>query len=198
MTIRIRCPSKSCICCRERKPTAEFYEHPMMADGRLNKCRDCCKLHAAANYRAKREAHNQRYGFPQSATKQCKDCGQVKPLDEFYYKATGKYQRRAECTTCFAIRHAADAPKTQEARIRWRRNNPGKTQAQATLRRAVRSCRIAKPSTCSRCGREASRIEGHHNDYTKPLKVEWLCTKCHGAEHRKKYNKEVEVCEQAA
>lgn len=34
---------KPCICCGVTKPIAEFYAHKMMADGHLNKCKDCVK-----------------------------------------------------------------------------------------------------------------------------------------------------------
>ena len=35
---------------------------------------------------------------------------------------------------------------------------------------------------CCRCGK--TPVEAHHEDYSKPLDVTWLCLKCHGARHR--------------
>jgi len=45
---------------------------------------------------------------------------------------------------------------------------------------AIRDGKIEK-FPCSVCGNIAS--EGHHEDYTKPLEVIWLCRKHHTLKH---------------
>lgn len=55
-------------------------------------------------------------------------------------------------------------------------------EARWKLRRAVASGRIVR-QPCEKCGSELAH--GHHEDYSKPLDVRWLCVKCHGKEHRR-------------
>jgi len=38
--------SKVCIRCKQRKGVSEYYAHKQMGDGRLNKCKACCKAQA--------------------------------------------------------------------------------------------------------------------------------------------------------
>lgn len=52
---------------------------------------------------------------------------------------------------------------------------------------ALESGELIRPSACQGCGRtytrsrigNRSRIESHHNDYSRPLDVRWLCRQCH-------------------
>lgn len=49
---------------------------------------------------------------------------------------------------------------------------------------AERRKEIKRPSACSECYR-GGRVHGHHDDYNFPLKVRWLCPKCHADWHSK-------------
>lgn len=65
--------SKPCICCKQQKPIDEFYRHPQMGDGRLNKCKDCCRKHARENRQdnleAKRAYDRERFRRPERKAK---------------------------------------------------------------------------------------------------------------------------------
>ncbi|KKN69367.1 hypothetical protein LCGC14_0442270 [marine sediment metagenome] len=66
-----------------------------------------------------------------------------------------------------------------------------KRRARETLRRAVKLGKIAKPRRCSKC-KAKNNIEGHHEDYSKPLEVEWLCMDCHDERHMSKGKTQME------
>lgn len=67
---------------------------------------------------------------------------------------------------------------------KMREKFPEKHKARMELRNAIRRREVIKPKICSKCGAEPGRIEGHHEDYSKPLDVIWLCTKCHRKLHK--------------
>lgn len=59
----------------------------------------------------------------------------------------------------------------------------GKRQARAAMQTATDKGIIKRGDTCEQCG-GGGVIEGHHDDYNKPLTVRWLCKKCHFAWHK--------------
>lgn len=78
---------------------------------------------------------------------------------------------------------------TTAGRISFRKKNvktwgkyPEKQQARIKVQYAIRSGKLRKSSICEICCKPG-RIEGHHMDYSKPMKVVWLCTHCHATFH---------------
>lgn len=58
---------------------------------------------------------------------------------------------------------------------------PEKIRARYILNNAIRKGQLERKS-CEVCGNE--KAEAHHDDYTKPLEVKWLCSKCHAEYHK--------------
>lgn len=89
--------------------------------------------------------------------------------------------------------------KAREQVISWRKENKekyneyqrkfkSKNRTQIDARRcvyyAVKGGILIKPLLCEICG-ENKPLQGHHEDYTKPLEVKWLCRTCHCQQHNK-------------
>ena len=58
-----------------------------------------------------------------------------------------------------------------------------KRKARLATMYAERKGILVRPNNCEVCGSNY-RIEAHHDDYTNPLVVRYLCKKCHAAIHR--------------
>jgi ribosomal protein S27AE len=48
---------------------------------------------------------------------------------------------------------------------------------------AVARGELDRSDFCARCGDGERRVIAHHEDYLRPLSVEWLCFPCHAKRH---------------
>lgn len=122
------------------------------------------------------------WGRPPSC--QCGACSKCKHAAYVrdWYRSKSLDERRR-------MRAQRDAERVREAdRQRYRENkeNPEsgymiRLEATRKLNAAVRRGEI-KRGACEACG-TTENVQGHHDDYDKPLDVRWLCTVCHAAEH---------------
>jgi hypothetical protein len=60
--------------------------------------------------------------------------------------------------------------------------------AHQAVARAIASGRLVRPAFCGECGKPPRAhwrpwIYAHHDDYSKPLDVRWLCSSCHKLHH---------------
>jgi hypothetical protein len=67
----------------------------------------------------------------------------------------------------------------------WRKANLLRTTAHNKVSWAIISGKLSRPDRCDDCGQRA-KLHAHHEDYAKPLEVQWLCPGCHHNRHRAK------------
>lgn len=150
---------KMCRECNIEKPLLDFYSHKGMKDGHLNKCKECVKLriekYAKLNVEKKKEW--------------CRNYANSKK---------GKAKSAKYLSTEYG--------KTVKLRAseNYKKRYPLKVKANHFVAYAIECGNLIKPSVCSECKSE-SKLEGHHDDYTKPLVIRWLCIPCHKQWHRK-------------
>jgi len=59
-------------------------------------------------------------------------------------------------------------------------------KARSMVNTAIKSGIIAKGTTCIDCGKVGHGLHAHHEDYSKPYHVVWLCPKCHHRRPKRK------------
>jgi hypothetical protein len=70
--------------------------------------------------------------------------------------------------------------KTDTRQANWRRLNAEKYQAHLAVQRALNSEELVK-GVCEVCG--SPDVDAHHDDYSEPLAVRWLCRQHHARLH---------------
>ncbi len=129
--------------------------------------------------------------------KRCAKCGQNKSRTEFSARTISKDRLQQRCVKCRAEDRMRDKDRIKATNKEWRKNNPGwstavgkryrerypeKNRAQRIIEYAIRTGKIYRPDYCESCFKECVP-DGHHEDYSKPFEVEWLCKLCHTKLH---------------
>jgi hypothetical protein len=148
---------KRCMKCRIEKELGFFYLHAGMADGHLNKCKDCTKndvkKYQKANVESVREYEKKRSLEP--------------------HRVAARY----EYSQTIRGRNVGN-----KAKQTWILRNPRKRAAQILFRNRQRYDVSLHSRPCLRCGEE--KTHGHHENYDKPLEVVWLCPAHHKQRHK--------------
>ena len=135
--------------------------------------------------------------------KQCRTCKVELNYENSYIKNTTnllckthyhKYKNRVNPKTGYSAMQKYELKnnktkkrKRQFAEIakRMYQKYPEKWRARSKVSYAVRTGKIIKPKKCESCLKENLKLQAHHEDYTKPLDVMWLCVGCHNNHHHK-------------
>ena len=79
-------------------------------------------------------------------------------------------------------RSRGEPNKNAQYRKNYKKRYLWKHKARKLFQQAVKRGLLIRPNRCSRCG-VTCYPHGHHQDYTKPKQVIWLCHSCHVEEH---------------
>jgi len=145
--------------------------------------------------------------FGRTTTRACEQCGASFVATESHVKqGMGKFCSRS-CTSRYRMANgdmfngkshrwtpeeaavvsvmggqATAAYWAQNPPVPYYKREPLKTSAHRMVHNHVAKGTL-KRSPCADCG-TTDNIHGHHEDYSKPLDVTWLCGRCHRMRHR--------------
>lgn len=152
---------KTCRRCLKEKALDQFYVAVAMKDGHINTCRDCSSARSA-EYRLNNLARIQKRDRinNRSDARKAQD-----KLRRIKYREDGTLKRKQQA---------------------YNAKYPFKIKAHRVVKNAIRRGRLVR-LPCEVCG--AAKAQAHHDDYSKPLDIRWLC-RAHHMEHHRKYQDE--------
>lgn len=133
----------------------------------------------------------------------CIACGKAKTLNDYYKHPQMANGHVGKCKDCCKLNthinyrknlkyyakydHQRQQEKKRklkklEYQRRRRALQPEIYKANMAVSNAIRDGRLKK-QPCEKCG--SKRVQAHHDDYSKPLKVKWFCYACHLYHHGK-------------
>ena len=147
-----------CKKCGLIKPSSDFYV------SQKNKCKECIRI---ANRNRQREYDKQRANLPHRVEAR-KAYAATDKGKEAHRRAKAAYLQRSP-------------EKRKESIKKWIDENREKRKAHNDVLLALYHGTL-KPEPCESCG--ATPTQAHHDDYSRPLDVRWLCIPCHVAHHK--------------
>lgn len=132
-----------------------------------------------------------RIGRPPGCTcGECSRCKHAAYMREWYRAKTPEARRaiveaRDPERVRLSDRRRAVRPRriaqTTRNTARWRKEHPERARAHSRVAYALKTGRLVR-KPCEVCG--AVKVHAHHDDYSRPLDVRWLCPLHHAKERR--------------
>lgn len=136
--------------------------------------------------------------------KSCSKCGLIKSISDFQRDASNKTGYYSSCKGCNVLRckryNATEQRRskilernriydrtesgrksTRPRSLSWSEKNIDKRRAHWRVKSAIKSGKIKK-QPCKLC-RSETNIHAHHDDYSRPLDIMWLCPQHHKDRH---------------
>lgn len=123
---------------------------------------------------------------------ECRECGRA--LAKTYYQEHAK-QLCAHKATFYREHRQQELARAREYRVahpekrrtwqqRYRLLHQQRCKAWELVKNSIEKNVLQRPSECVQCKKRCIP-EAHHEDYSRPLQLKWLCRACHRKLHRK-------------
>ena len=147
---------KTSIKCNETLPVESFHKTKSNNDGRHGKCKKCA------------------YEYYRNWIK-------LNPDKAREYRRAWRKKHPETVRKQARKQHSKDRDKISEHNKKYCQENKPTTSAISKAFKA-RAKGVLIPGPCESCG-FVGPVDGHHDDYSMPLKVRWLCRSCHATYH---------------
>jgi hypothetical protein len=154
---------KACKGCKIEKSLDLFHKQPKTIDGHVNFCIAC------VSYKRKIFRQNNKDLLSEREKKRAKNPDRIAKHKEYLKK--------------YLLTDKGKIARDKSLR-NYNERYPLKKAAHILTSRAIRHGKLINPKICSVCN-STNLIQAHHDDYTKPIDVRWLCLSCHFEWHKK-------------
>lgn len=167
MTPHYHFDMKCCFKCGAEKPLSDFYKHPQMSDGHVNKCKECNKKDVRENRAGKADYYNE---YDRNRPNHKERVKKISERVKLLYNTDEEFKH-----------------KVLVHKQKWLNENQHKRKAHYAVNSAKRAGKLNIPESCEHCESTEKKIQAHHWSYDPEhwLDVVWLCTECHGKEHKR-------------
>lgn len=171
----------SCRVCKERKNENDFYENHY-------ECKRCWNKYCSDRRKRLKESD------PTFLEKRRKYLQEWREKNKHKNESYWRNRLKKEKETGYANRKNPEYRKMANQSVKkWRKQNIERFAATEKSRRdrdreherarrrvykALTRGHMTRPNECSKC-RKICKPDAHHEDYTKPLEITWLCRICH-------------------
>jgi len=181
-----------------------FGKDAQKVDGLSSYCKECLKKRS--NYQRQRNKEQYKKYFAEYREKN-RDLLRERSKIDYYVNwekrrrlANENYYKRRELIAVQRAQKRRLSGEREKNRIRqklwrqenrskyalqiteWKKSNPEKAASHSLILWAIKTGLIKRDSECKQCGKNC-KTEGHHENYSKPLEVTWLCKLCHAKKH---------------
>ena len=147
---------KTCPRCKKTLPKSSYHKNKARHDGLAAQCKNCKNKMSQKDYAKNIEHYRKVHNLWYKNNKDKKAIQQKKWRERNLDKESQYCKNRNE-------------------------KYPEKREAYSIVLNAIRSNNLTR-QPCEKCG-ATNRISAHHDDYSMPLDVKWLCVPCHTEEH---------------
>ncbi len=189
---------KTCETCKKEKTENEFCKETRRKDGLCKQCKECLSQRKQ-KYREENPDHVKKvalksyYKNHDKTKEKKKEWIKNKRSNADFIVVEREYRKKLYHQNATEIREQQNKLKKDPAKKkkmadymrRYRKEKYGmQTNAHKILEYALKIGHLIRPSKCEVCMKEC-KPDGHHEDYSKPLEVKWVCHVCHHHIHGK-------------
>lgn len=193
--------NKICRSCKIEKESSNFYQRKINSDGLYSYCKECAKKQNKEICDRNKEVYKKKHYEYREKNREILN----EKSKKYYYKNREKvlkkskeyrHKNKKNISMKESLKRISDIDRFEKNRKRhyewsvnnrerlnqwqrdWYQKNKEKRRAHVVLHRAIKKGIIVRSSVCEKCN-EQCKADGHHENYSKPLQVVWLCRKCH-------------------